>query len=838
MTRGPNAWAVWGVAVVCPLWVSGQTITGRVVDPMNAPVPGAKIVLSGGGTERTVQTGSQGEFRADGRGSYELRVAVRGFEPVRRRVLADGKPMVIRLVLAQFDQELTVPGEERVVAAQAGQNADAISVERGLLDTLPILDNDYLNAFARFLDPGLPGGMGASLIVDGMEMRNAGVTPSAIQEIKINNNPYTAEYPRWSRRRIEVITKSSADAYHGTVNFLFRDGALNARDALAAQKPQEQRRVYEGSLFGPVGRSKRTSFLLSGAREDENLVAIVYAEGPNGLIQANVPAPRVNTLASLRVTHQLNEGQAIFGQYNFQDTWTNNSGVGGTVLAEAGMQNRFREDELIFNHRGVIRKNLLSQFRVLVGRYWAPWHSNVNAAKAVVTDAFTGGGAQGDRLQTEFHASMTWLLTQTIGRHTLKYGINIPDWSRRGLSDWTNQIGTLSFASLADFSAGRPFAAVLQRGNPTVVFVEKNVGGFMQDEWQMRPGLSMAVGVRYDWQNSFDDLNNIAPRLSIAWAPGKQRQTVLRAGAGFFFDRAGPQPIWDVMRYNGTYLRRYVLSGAQIPEDPRGFPSSVAELQSGIQLADAMQFSVGYERQLTRKTTLAVNYVGTRTVQLLRSRDANAPLPPAFAARPNPSANVQRMIESAGRLESNALEVTVRGDLARRLSGLVQYAYGKTMNDTGGLNWYPAASYGPRGERGRADGDRRHAFNAMVNATLHPWLNLGIAVSLGSGIPFNITTGRDENKDGMALERPPGITRNTGKGPGLAVVDVRWYHEFRFRPARKDKSPSVVLAADAFNVLNHVNYVGYVGALTSPFFGQAVATQPARRFQLGLKLQF
>lgn len=85
-----------------------------------------------------------------------------------------------------------------------------------MLDNLPVLDNNYLNALARFLNPGTPGDAGTSLIVDGMEARNIGVTASAVQEIRINNNPYTVEYPRWSRRRIEVITKSSADTYHGT----------------------------------------------------------------------------------------------------------------------------------------------------------------------------------------------------------------------------------------------------------------------------------------------------------------------------------------------------------------------------------------------------------------------------------------------------------------------------------------------------------------------------------------------------------------------------------------------------------------------------------------------
>lgn len=800
------------------------------------------MVLTGQDTRFEARTGPTGGFRFEGvaPGAYRLSCEVPGFDPVSDRIRVSARPpqtVTVMLAIASLKEVLSVSESERSVAARADRNADTISVERTMLDNLPFLDNNYLSALGRFLDPGTPGGSGGTIVVDGMEMRNAGVTASAIQEIRINNNPYTAEYPRWSRRRIEIITKSSADAYHGTLNFLFRDYHLNARDALAAARPQEQRRILEGSLFGPVAKSKKTSFLLSAAREEEDLVAVVYAQGPRGPINQNVPTPQVNTVASLRISHQFNDKQAMFWQYNFQDRWQNNIGVGGTTLAEAGAQSRFREDEFIVNHRAVVSPSLLSQVRILIGRYWAPTNSNLAAAKVIVTDAFAGGGAQADRLSTEFHTSITWLLTQTIRKHTLKYGINIPDWSRRGLKDRTNEIGTISYASLLAFEENRPFAAVLQRGDPRTIFIEKNVGGFFQDEWQVRPGLSVAGGVRYDWQNYFGDGNNIAPRLAVAWAPGKARKTIVRSGAGFFFDRSGPAPIWDILRYNGVQLRRYVVSGA-IPPDPSQFPSSIHRLGAGIQLPNMMQFSFGAERQLAKKTTLSVNYIGTRGVQQLRSRDANAPVPPDYSRRPDSQVNVLREIESAGRVEGDALEINVRGDLGPRVSGMAQYVFGKTMSDTGGVNWYPADSFAPAGEWGRADTDRRHQFNLLGTATLHRWANFGFSASLLSGIPFNITTGRDENKDGMALDRPLGVSRNTGAGPGAAIVDLRWYRDVRFQAKRRDKSPGITLSVDAFNVFNRVNYQNYVGSLTSPFFGRAVATQPPRRLQLGVRFQF
>jgi hypothetical protein len=441
------------------------------------------------------------------------------------------------------------------------------------------------------------------------------------------------------------------------------------------------------------------------------------------------------------------------------------------------------------------------------------------------------------------HTSMTWLLTQTQGRHTLKYGINVPDWSRRGLSDRSNQLGTYSFASLDEYGVGRPFSAVLQAGNPRTIFIEKTLGAFLQDEWKVKANFSLAFGFRYDWQNYFEDTNNVSPRLAFAYSPSPWKNFVIRGGAGMFYDRSGPAPIFDILRYDGSHQRRYVISNPPFPlpdvSNAAGtFPSSQARLATGTELPEEFQFNLGIERQLSKKTVLAVNYVGTRGSHQFRSRDGNAPLPPDFGRRPDLQINVLRFIESASRLEGNALEVTVTGDLGPKITGLAQYTFGKTLSDTGGVSWFPADSFNPRGEWGRADTDRRQQLNLLATGKFHRWLNLGASLSLLSGIPFNLTTGHDENRDGLANDRPAGITRNTAKGPGAAVIDLRWFRELRLKPSAKDKSPLVTVSVDAFNLLNHVNYQNYLGSLSSPFFGQATGSLPARRLQLGLRFQF
>lgn len=499
---------------------ASYSIEGKLIDPSDSAVPRARIVLRGTAGEQVRETAFDGGFQfillAPGR--YRLHTAVPGFVSVDKEVEVRNRAvtwLVLRLTLAAIKEEISISGNSNSLTSDIANNRNAISVEQELLETLPILNLDFLTALSRFLNPSIPDS-GVFLVVDGMEARNVGVTASAIQEIKINQNPYTAEYPRWSRRRIEVITKSATDRYHGTFNFLLRDQHLNARDAFTVERPPEQRRIFEGSLFGPIGSGKKTTFLLSGLRESEDLQAVVFAQGLHGLIAENAPTPQQNTFFSARLSHQPSDRHAMFWQVNFQDRWQNNLGVGGTVLSEAGAQSRFREDEFNFNYHATITPHLLSQFRILLGRYWGPTKSNLNQPRVVVVDAFTSGGAQADGLRTELHTSISWLLTQTLGRHTLKYGVNVPDWSRRGLSDRSNQLGTFSFASLRDYRVGSPFSAVLQAGDPRTIFIEKNLGAFLQDEWKVKANLSLALGFRYDWQNYFGDSNNVSPRLASA----------------------------------------------------------------------------------------------------------------------------------------------------------------------------------------------------------------------------------------------------------------------------------------------------------------------------------
>jgi outer membrane receptor protein involved in Fe transport len=385
----------------------------------------------------------------------------------------------------------------------------------------------------------------------------------------------------------------------------------------------------------------------------------------------------------------------------------------------------------------------------------------------------------------------------------------------------------------------------INQGDAHLAFLQKDFGLFVQDNILVRSNLSVAVGLRYDRQSYLGDNNNVAPRLSLAFAPDKKGKTVLRGGAGVFFDRTGIGPIADRLRFDGQRLGQISISNPGYPDPFSSVgvlavqPSSIVRFAPDIREPYTIQYGLGIERQLTKSLTATANYIGTRGIKLFRSRDINAPLFP-YLKRPETTIGVLRQIESSANSQAHALELMLRGKLSRFFNGTVQYTLGRAYNNTGGINSFPANSHDLSGEWSRADFDERHRFNLLGTFKAGEWFNLGMTLALTSGRPYSLTTGRDDNRDNQANDRPAGVSRNSLQGPGAATLDLRWAKQFRLRETKKkdDEGPVITLAVAAFNVLNRTNYLGFVGNLSSPFFGLPVASRPARRTQLSLGFKF
>jgi hypothetical protein len=839
---------------------SSRAISGTLLDPTGAAIVNAQVSLLGSGDKALAQvtTDNSGSFRFDhlDTGNYILDFQAEGFRPTRVNVNLTAKrqtPIRVTMQIAVLNESITVATGDSapLVSIESSENQNANTIDRNALDRVPVFDQDYITTMSRFLDDNATGTNGVALVVNGIEANGPGVTPSAVQEVKINNNPYSARFSRPGRARLEIITKGGTPNYHGSLNFLFRDSVFDATNAFAIVKPHERRQYYEGSVTGPIGHSKHTSFLLAldeDSQDQQGVVdptALAAAESLGlGAIPQTVANPTHHFFGSGRIFHDFANGDQFWIGYSYEHRSVENQNVGGTTLPSAGTDTHFLEHEINVSDLHQFSPHWLNQLRFLVGHFDNSVSSISGGPQLAVSGLFTAGGAQADSRRTEYHFDGTDFATYANGRHQLSFGIDIPDISRRGLDDFTNRAGTYTFASSADFAAARPTTYLLQTGQGHVVFVEKVISGFIEDNIRLKPGFSLYLGMRYYWQNYFhDEPHNFAPRVGFAYAPTTGGKTVIRGGAGVFYDRSGPSPIGDLLHFNGVNLLRYIVDQPFVsyPINPLALaqvPTSVVTLDSHARIPYSIQYSIGVERQVTAKSTASAVYIGNRGMDSFRSIDANAPiLVGGNYVRPDPTLGQDRQIQSEGYLKGNALELTFRGKPSKYFSGQVQYTLSRTYNNTSGITFFPANSYDAAADWGRSDNNRLHKFDLLASSQPTRYFTFGAALSLYAGKPVTITTGADNNHDGIINDRPLGVARNTMPGPGLINLDLNLSHDFALSKKKKE-SKVLAVTLNSFNVLNHPNYVTYVGTITSPLFGLPVAAQPPRRMQLDLQFKF
>jgi len=806
-----------------------------------------------------VRTSSHGtfQFAQIPGGAYQLVTdPALGFSPdtIAFTIQDNITNLKLTLSLAAVNETVNVESDDNL-STSASANKDAVSFSGSQLESLPIFDQDYIAALTPFLDASSIGTKGVTIIVDGLEMTSTGVSPSAIQNVRINTDPYSAESNRPGRGRIEVTTKPGSPEFHGTFNFTYRDTSLNATNYFANTKPPDQRRIYEGYFTGPIGHGGHTTFLISGNRKEEDLAASVFAAGPAGPITGNVLTPSRSSMAAGRIAHDFSENNRVSLQYDSYLNSLTNQGVGSLVLSEAGYNTYSREDDFIFIDRLIVSPAFVNQLQIALQKNEDNTWSVTLGPSLVVQGAFTSGSAQADLHRTENTIRLNEIVTLIHGRHYIRFGPNIPNFGRRTTEDHTNRDGTYQFASLAAYQASTPFLYTIQQGPGRSVYWYNEIGGFVQDEITFSKRLQASIGLRYDWQTYLNDNNNLAPRGSLAYSVGKEKTTILRAGTGLFYDRTGGDSLGEYLVHNGTILRSYQVENPAYPATcattttqacasaPPGLvlstlPSNITVFSSQIHAPYTIQYSVDAERKLGRTATVSIGYRGSIGIGIFRERDANAPTAPAYGARPNSSLGAVDTIESEGRQLVNAMDISFNGRLGRWFVGQAQYTLGRTMNNTSGINFFPQNQYNPSDEWGRADQDSLQRLNMLGNVNPGHWLTLGVGLTLYSGTPYTELAGADTYHTGLDNARPTGIGRNTLHAGGTADLDLRWSHDIALTKARGPNAKIFTVNIDGFNVLNHTNYTSYVGSINSPLYQQPTAALAARQLQFTARFKF
>ncbi len=815
------------------------------------------MTLHGGSLENEVSTTTDSaghfQFLDVSPANYEVEVQQEGFKILKSRVKVGPRaPVPLRIVLPLHDlhEEITVTDLQDQLSREATENADIVRLDRQALDSIPILDNNVVSAIAEMLGPGSGG---AVVTVDGMTVSDFGVPASAIQEVRINQNPYSAEYSVPGKNRIEIITKNGSSDFHGSLDALFRDYRLDARNAFADSRPPEHLSLFDGYFSGPLWNSnKKTTFQVSASQKQDDQQAIVYAQLPTGTFSQNFSNPLRSTYFLAGINSKIGKGNDLAIRYSYFNWSDEGNGVGGVNLPEAASDETSRRHYLYVSDRVAITPNLLNEFSVRATTSNSITRSVLQGQpRVVVLDAFVGGSGQTNYNELHNYLQLNEMLSWSHGKHLIKAGVNVPELGRNSLNDRSNFDGTFQFSSLQDYIQSKPFSFVQQQGTSRLVYWQKEVGLFVQDETRVRSGLSIALGLRYDWQNDISNPKNFAPRFSFAFAPGKSRKIVFRGGAGIFYETTGQAAIVDMLRFNGQTLQQIVFSNPSYPNPftaggaAQTLPSSIVRFAPDLRLPNNLQYSFGVETQPQKSTAFTATYVGVRGFDLFRSRDLNAPLPPLYMQRPDPEIATLREIESAGNLTSNALKLTVRTKISRFFNGMAQYTLSRSYDDTAGIAAFPENQYDLSGEWSRSNFDALHFFYFYGAFTARKSVSLGASLSVRSGQPYTVTTGTDGYGTTFANARPVGIPRNSLEGPGATTLNLRLVKTFSLVAAKTGKrkkeenaGASATLAVDAFNVLNHVNFGRPVGNLSSPFFGHSISAGPPRRLQVLVRFQF
>ncbi|HEX7178062.1 MAG TPA: TonB-dependent receptor [Pyrinomonadaceae bacterium] len=798
------------------------SIRGQVMDELGGVVVGVSVTaVIPGAQERAAVTDAEGNYQIAGlpAGKYTVRATGAGFslyENAEVEVAAGARQQLnITLGVALERDEVTVTADPGV-STDADANADALVLRDKDLDALPE-DPDELAAALQALAGPSGGPNGGQIFVDGF---SGGRMPSrdTIREVRINQNPFTAENDRPGfGGRIEVLTRPGTDRLRGTSYFTFMDESLNSRNPFlrSDKRPPFQIRRYGGNLSGPI-KPKVASFFVDLERNEDDENDIINARVLDPITLEPTPftlgvlTPNRRTSFSPRFDYQINAQNTLVGRYQFFRQQFQNSGLGSEfTLPTRAFDSTTQQHQLQLTETAVINQRVINETRFQFTRNRNERDGDNTIPAVNVQGAFNGGGSQvgqsfSEDTRFELQNNTTW----TLGSHAFKAGARLRGVSIKDVSV-QNFGGTFVFSSLDQFRSNvaglgvGPTQFTIASGEPEADVRQYDFGGFIQDDWRVRPNLTLSAGLRYERQSNIDSNLNFAPRVAIAWQPGTQQQgqparTVVRAGFGVFYDRVNENLTLQENRFNGSQQQFIVdqrteagidfLNQVRLNADGSvaflpalsglsAVPQITRRLDDRIESPHTYFGGLNVERQLTKTFTAFVSVGTIRSRHLLRLRNINAPLPGTFGVagidpvRPFPGAGDILQYESSGVSNMNQFSVGFNTRLNPNFSIFANYTLASAKSDTdggfggpfgGGGIASPANSYDFSNEYGRSSFDMRHRLFVHGSFTVTKWrIQLNPFIQANSGRPFNIITGQDTNGDTLFTERPSLVSGDT-----------------------------------------------------------------------------
>jgi hypothetical protein len=879
---GPASLARLALAMIClALAGAGSALaqTARdaalrvtVADPTGAIIVNARVAVQpadrpGEPVEAVTDERGEATFATLGPGRYSVRAEFPGFEPrqiddVRLRAGSSTR-REMKLSIAKVAEDVTVGQDPRDRALDPRGNAFGNLLTREQIEALPD-DPDDMEAALKEM-----GGPGATIRVDGF--RGGRLPPkSQIQSIRFRRDLFAAENHGGGMVFVDIVTRPGGGPLRGSVDFTFRDEAMNARNAFAPRRAPEQQQNGTFTMSGTL-KKDRTGFSFTSngvnAYDSKTLNAALPEQNLAGSIRR--PADRANF--SARVDHALTKSHTLRASYQRNGTSSSNLGVGDYDLPARAYSRDTTEDVFRLSQSGPVGRNSFNETRFQVRHQTNASASLTDAPTLQVLDAFTAGGAQieGGRRGTDIELATDFDYAK--GRHSARAGLLL-EAGRYRSDDARNMGGTFTFASLEAYEAGRPTTYTKRSGNPLVEYSHAQVGAYLQDDVRVARSLSMSFGLRYEVQTHTDDYLNLAPRFGTTWSPFKSGKTTIRGGAGIFYEWYDSQLYEQTLRVDGTRQTDLVVQNPGFPDPFAGgdvvvLPSSRYLQAANLRLPRTFRTNLGVEQMVGKYARVNIGYSVARGSDLFRGRNINAPL--ADGSRPDPAWGNITQIESSARSRAHLVNAGFNVNLPwHRTFLFVNYSLAKAMNDTDGGFSLPVDSFDPGAEWGPAASDVRHRLSGMFNMNLWKGFKLASNFNGNSAPPYNITTGRDDNNDTVSNDRPAGVGRNAARasdrwdlgarlsytfgfgqragadaagGPQIMVIRAGGGVETPmggFSGGADDKRWRVELYVAGTNILNHTNFMGYSGVMTSRFFTDPTSAGPARKLELGARFGF
>jgi len=755
----------------------------------------------------TVTADDSGHYAVNGLapGSYLVRASVAGFAPFASRVIQLSAGQIMRVDIAMAmeveQQSVVVTDESPAVSVEASGNASSIVIKGKDLDALSDDPDELSNELSALAGPSA-GPNGGQIYIDGF---TGGQLPpkSAIREIRINQNPYSAEFDRLGYGRIEILTKPGTDKLHGQAFAMGNDKSFNTGNPFIKDIPDYHSYQYNGTINGSL--SKKASFFISAERRNTQN-ANVYI--PIGFAYGVLVNPHTRTNASARLDLQLGQKNTLTARYGIYHD-TDDDDLSSTIaLPTQATFSSSTDHSIQLSDALIINEHIVNETRFQYRREASSETPASTAPAFSVSSYFLGGGASSQRSNDSSNSfELQNLTTMSLGAHAVKFGTRLRD-NRDSNSTNAGFNGSFTFATpdaytnaaaalgtstfVGNLSAdAQPQTLSYTTGPESASANLFDAAVFVQDDWKANKMLTVSGGLRWESQNHVSDHSDWAPRVAMAYAldghkSGKTK-TVLRAGYGLFYDRFSLTNEMNLVRNSGgdnsqkkytitnptCYASTYLVSltSDQLSSCIASTSAATTSTNTTVKVATnyhspyTQQFGASIERQLTKGTTLTATYLHSFGVHQMATIDANAYESGTFefgsstltGTRPDSTKGIVDEYLPEAVFKQNQLILNINAKLTSNFNVMGFYNYTSAHANTGTA----PDSHDLRQGYGRASFAPSNMLFLMANYQA-PWgVRFNPFLIAEAGKPYNIVTNNDLTGDNFFNSRPSLVSDNT-----------------------------------------------------------------------------